>query len=809
MKLKQKILKYIIEHNDKLSQSLNKTVLDDPFKNEEMFSACRQAAEEGIVVLKNNGVLPLQKEVETAFFGRVQNNYFYVGYGSGGDVNPPKKVSPMDAIRSRNDVRYNVPLAEKYRNWCASNVPFEGMWAMWPTYFDEMPVTKSDVEQAAQTSSTAVIFIGRAMGESMDNKAKKGYYYLTHDEKKLIDLVTAVFNKTIIVIDAGNIIDLSWSIAYGSRIGAIVYAFQGGMESGNALADILYGDITPSGKLPDTIAINYEDYPSSDNFGNAKQNTYTEDIYVGYRYFETFAKDRVLYPFGFGLSYTSFDLNHSYRFEDSRCIIESNITNTGNRCGAEVIQVYVNPPQGKLGKPVRNLVAFRKTSVLRPGEQEIIHIDISSDVFASYDDSGVTGFRYCYVLEEGTYEIFVGTDVRTAKQIGTFKIQHTKVVESLSSQAAPTADFRRLKPYMDPLGKITPITEPVPKRVNALKEDILKHLPKATPYSGDQGIVFSDVICGNSSIDDFVAQLSIKELDAITRGEGEMNSPFGTAGNAGMFGGTIESLRNKGIPTIITTDGPSGIRISYHASLLPCGTALASSWNPLLVEKLSVLFGEEMVQKGSDILLGPGMNIHRDPLCGRNFEYFSEDPYISGKMAAAIVRGIQSNPGRSACPKHYACNNQEWMRHENDACLSERALREIYLKGFEICVKEAAPLTIMTSYNKINGVWGHYHYELVTNILRKEWGFDGLIITDWWMHNAVDPDFPNVSNNAYRIRAQVDVLMPGGSGHNIREGDDSLEKSFHSPDGITLGEMQRCARNVLKLCLKLKASQIK
>ena len=806
MKLKQRILKYMIEHNDKLSQSLNKTVLDEPFENEKMFSACRQAAAEGIVLLKNDGILPLSKNEETAFFGRVQNNYFYVGYGSGGDVNPPKKVSPMDAVRSRMDLTYHHPLAEKYKNWCDAHMPFEGMWAMWPTYFDEMPISKTDVEQAAKTSRTAVLFIGRAMGESMDNRAKKGYYYLTGEEKKLIDLVVRVFSKTVIVIDAGNIIDLSWTVKYGNRIGALVYAFHGGMESGNALIDILYGDVTPSGKLTDTIAISYKDYPASANFGNAKSNVYQEDIYIGYRYFETFAKDRVLYPFGFGLSYTHFDCSHSYRFKGGKCIIESSVINTGDFFGAEVIQVYVNPPQGKLGKPLRNLIAFQKTKELAPGESEMIRFEIDPSSFASFDDSGITGFPYSYVLEEGSYEILAGTDVRRAELIGSLEIPGTKAVLTLTSQAAPVNDFERIKPVVDPLGKFTLSKEPVPKRSTALKSDILEHLPMEKPYTGNCGILYSDVCSGKSTLDDFIAQLSVEELDAITRGEGEMNSSFGTAGNAGMFGGTIDSLREKGVPTIITTDGPSGIRISFHASLIPCGTALACGWNPALVEKLSVLFGEEMAQKGSDVLLGPGMNIHRDPLCGRNFEYFSEDPYLTGKMAAAVVRGIQNIPGRSACPKHFTCNNQEWMRHENDSRLSERALREIYLKGFEICVKEAGPLTLMTSYNKVNGVWAHYHYELVTNILHGEWDYQGLVITDWWMQNSVDPDFPNVSNNAYRIRSQVDVLMPGGKGHNIKEGDNSLEKSFHAPDGITLGEMQRCAKNVLKLCMALKSS---
>ena len=803
MKLKQKMIKYLIEHNDQLAQAMNKVVLDEPFVNEEMFAACRAAAAEGIVLLKNDGTLPLRKDEETAFFGRVQNDYFYVGYGSGGDVNAPYRVSPMAAIRSR-DVKINEKLADTYKAWCEANVPFEGMWGMWPTYFDEMPLTKEQVEEAAGTSRTAVVFLGRAMGESMDNKAKKGYYYLADEEKKLIDQVTAVFSKTVIVIDAGNIIDLSWSRQYGNRIGAILYAFQGGMESGNAVADILYGDTNPSGKLTDTVAIAYEDYPASKNFGKIPYNFYQEDIYVGYRYFETFAKDRVLYPFGFGLSYTTFAVEAAYELTDGKCVIEAQVTNTGRRAGAEVVQIYVNPPQGKLGKPLRNLVAFKKTTELAPGETKTLHFAIDPTEFASYDDSGVTGHPYCYVLEEGTYELYAGTDVRSAALVGKWDATEVTVTKQLTSQAAAVTDFKRLKPGYDKLGKLIFEYEAVPKRTTELKADILAHLPEAVPVTGDVGIKFRDVCDGKATLDDFVAQLTVAELDAITRGEGDMRSSFGTEGNAGMFGGTIESLRDKGIPTIITTDGPSGIRVSYHTSLLPCGTALACSWNPELVEKLGSLFGAEMIEKGSDVLLGPGMNIHRDPLCGRNFEYFSEDPHITGKMAAAMVRGIQSNPGRAACPKHFACNNQEWMRNMNDSRLSERALREIYLRGFEIMIRESNPLTLMSSYNKINGVWAHYHYEMITNILRGEWGYDGMVMTDWWMQASKDPNFPDVTNNAYRVRAQVDVLMPGGSGNGKKDGDNSIEKSYNAPDGITLGELQRCAKNALKLCMKLK-----
>ena len=794
-----KAMQFLVEHSDQLRQSLNKTVLDQPQPNEAMSALCRKAATEGIVLLKNDGLLPLEKKKKTAFFGRIQNDYFYVGYGSGGDVNPLYRVSPMDALGSRPDICFDEALAEEYRRWCADHVPFEGTWGTWPTYFDEMPLSAHRIRQSAETADQAVVFLGRAMGESLDNKPKKGCFYLTDREQQLLDDVTGAFRRVAVVIDAGNVIDLAWTEAYGDKISALLYAWQGGMESGNALVDILYGDANPSGKLTDTVARHRADYPAAANFGGTFHNNYAEDIYVGYRYFETFAPETVLFPFGFGLSYTTFAIE-SRLLEDTLDIC---VTNTGNRPGAQVVQVYIRPPQGRLGKPVRNLAAFRKTRLLAPGEKEHLQIPLDLRDFASFDDSGCTGYPNAWVLEPGDYEIYVGSDVRSAPLIGTRKLDQLHLVEQASPRAVPVKPFRRLKPCLGKCGKIRKTYEPVPCPATDLKQEILSHLPEGTPITGNRGICFSDVCAGNASLDDFVAQLGIEDLDCITRGEGEMHSPLGTAGNAGILGGTTKVLRELGIPVITTTDGPSGIRISYHTALLPCGTALACSWNPELIQQLGALFGAEMARHNTQILLGPGLNIHRDPLCGRNFEYFSEDPLVSGKIAAAMIRGIQSVPGRSACPKHFACNNQEWMRMNNDSRLSQRALREIYLRGFEICVKESKPLTLMTSYNKINGVWGHYHYELATAILREEWGYEGLVITDWWMQPAKDPNFPRLSNNAYRVRAQVDVLMPGGDRQGSGKADDSLIRSYHS-GGITLGELQRCAKNVLRLCMALK-----
>ena len=313
------------------------------------------------------------------------------------------------------------------------------------------------------------------------------------------------------------------------------------------------------------------------------------------------------------------------------------------------------------------------------------------------------------------------------------------------------------------------------------------------------------MLSGERSMEDFVAQLTVEELEALTRGEGGMNSAWGVEGNAGIYGGVISSLREKGIPVVVTADGPAGLRIKRYTSLMPCGTALACTWNEALVEQLFKKIAAELERFDVNVILSPGLNIHRNPLCGRNFEYFSEDPYISGKMAAAAVRGIQAM-GRAACPKHFACNNQEVKRNQNDSIVSGRALREIYLRGFEICVKESKPENIMTSYNKINGVWSHYNYDLAMTVLRGEWEYDGVIITDWWMHKSASPEFPTLRDNAYRVRAGVDVLMPGsviGKKENEYVSDGTLLETLGEEDGITKAELQRTALKVLRFAAKL------
>lgn len=807
MKLKHKIDKFVSTLSERISSGgvsqleVKAEGERDIFGN--MPELTRKSAAEGIVLLKNNNALPYSLDTKISVFGRCQLDYFYVGYGSGGDVNAPYFVNIVDGIKNAGG-KLNEWLLEYYKNYCKENPAPHGFWGHWPMNFEEPSLDDETVKKASEESDAALIVIGRAAGEDRENTLTKGSYYLTDEEKHLIDQVCKNFSNVTVLLDCGNVMDMSWILDYNDRLRGIVYAWQGGMESGNAVADVLYGKVNPSGKLTDTIAVKYEDYPSAKHFGGKLFNTYVEDIFVGYRYFETFAKEKALFPFGFGLSYTNFDIEVlDFIEEKDKINIEIEVTNIGKVSGKEVVELYARCPQGKLSKPLMSLVAFDKTEELYPNESEKLTLSVPIYSLASFDDTGVTGHKYSYILEKGEYKFFIGENVRDVDEIGSIKYKEDKVLETLKAVCAP-------KEYIDRIVALEVNGSFIPKKVTLkpekpyLRERILKNLPK------EQGHIvhnfnFSQVRNGEISVEKFVSSLTNQELEALTRGEGGMDSSYGVAGNAGAFGGIIPKLNEKGVPAIITTDGPAGIRIRKYTSLIPCGTALASTFNTKLVEELATEMGKELRNAGSNVLLAPGMNIHRNVLCGRNFEYFSEDPLLTGKMASAYVKGIQSSGG-SACPKHFACNNQEAHRTINDSIVSQRALREIYLKGFEICVKEAKPLNIMTSYNKINGVWSHYNYDLVTIVLRNEWGFDGSVMTDWWMKHSQSHEFPNLRDNAYRVRSQVDVYMPGSFKRTEKKykADNSLLETVGLKNGITRGELERSAINVLNMILKLK-----
>lgn len=787
-----------------LSQKQN-TISSGGKVSEKISEIARTAASEGAVLLINRQMLPLPAGTKVSVFGRVQVDWFYTGYGSGGDVNRPYSVNLIDGIRNNADIVLNEKLAAVYEKWCRENTINHGVWGHWPRFYPDMKLSEELVKEAAQESDCAIFVIGRSSGEDRENVLEKGSYYITDEELQNLRLITSVFSKTAVILNIGSIMDMSF--LENVDVDAVLIAWQGGMESGNAVADLLSGKENPSGKLSDTIVKKYEYYPCANDFGAKEYNNYREDIYVGYRYFETFRKDHVLFPFGFGLSYTDF----SWSFKECRSTENGfdfvcTVKNTGETyCGKEVLQCYVEKPCGNLDNPSRELVSFKKTVNLAPGEEEEIVLSVNRQQLASYDQTGVTGFASAYVLQKGKYRFFIGTDVRNAESCFEYTQEENELIEQLSPVSQLQKSFKIISAE-EKDGERVLCEKDAPITQTHLKEKIIKNLPKDIPYTGDKGLKLSDVKNGKCTMEEFVAQLNKKELEAISRGDYKMDSPLGAKGNAGALGGVLPSLREKGVPAVITTDGPSGIRLRSSCSLIPIGTLLACTFNSELVENLYEQVGIEMLQRGSHILLAPGMNIHRSPLCGRNFEYYSEDPFLTGIIAAGAVKGLQKT-GVSSCPKHFACNNQEYNRNYNDSRVTERALREIYLKGFEICVKTAHPQNIMTSYNKVNGVWSHYNYELCTQVLRDEWGYEGNVMTDWWMRSSHSPEFPKIRNNAYRVRSQVDVLMPGGKRVGFRIPDRTLLETLGKEGGITWGELQRTAMNVLRFAMNSAAME--
>ena len=709
---------------------------------------------EGIVMLKNeNNALPLDTDKEVAVFGRIQFHYYKSGTGSGGMVNVTKVVNILDGLID-NGVKVNEKLLDTYRKWDKEN-PFdlgEG-WGGEPWSQKEMPLDEGLVKETAKSCETAIVIIGRTAGEEQDNRLEAGSYLLSDDEIAMLTVVRENFKKVVLLLNVGNIIDMTDI----NRIApdSVLYVWQGGMTGGKGTADVLTGKVSPSGKLPDTIAYKASDYPSDANFGREKnRDIYAEDIYVGYRYFETFAKEKVLYPFGFGLSYTEFEIKtEKAEITEGAVKLSVSVKNIGSYKGKEVIEVYCEAPQGRLGKAARVLCGFEKTRELVPQEEQVVEIAVDIAKLASYDDSGVTGNKSCYVLEAGEYKFYVGSDVRSAEYACSFEQGEDLVTERLTQALAPVESFERIKPVCEG-GAFSIGREAVP--VSEVDESArrLEKLPKEIAYTGDKGIKLWDVKNGKNTMDEFIAQLSDYDLSCIIRGEG-MGSPRVTAGTASAFGGVSENLNGFGIPAGCCSDGPSGMRLDCgtKAFSLPNGTMIASSFNKELTSELFTFMGLEMAANKVDCLLGPGMNIHRHPLNGRNFEYFSEDPFLTGKMAAAELKGM-AGAGVTGTIKHFCANNRETNRHFIDSVVSERALREIYLKGFEIAVKEGGASSVMTTYGIVNGLWTAGNFDLNTVILREEWGFKGFTMTDWWANINVRGKEPDKTDLAAMARAQ-------------------------------------------------------
>lgn len=745
-----------------------------------------RAVSGGIVMLKNDGALPLKQGGTAAVFGRIQLHYYKSGTGSGGMVNVSKVIGITDGLLDAG-YKLDEQLLNAYREWDEQN-PFdygEG-WGGEPWSQKEMPLTDELVGGAASRADAAIVIIGRTAGEEMDNKLEKGAFLLSDLEEDMLRRVTSAFDKTVVLLNTGGLIDMSFMDRY--PVSAVMYVWQGGMVGGAGTAAVLTGEVSPSGKLPDTIAYEISDYPSDKFFGSGDMDCYGEDIYVGYRYFETFAKDRVRFPFGFGMSYTSFDLTASdFKLDGDKVTGSVNVKNTGSTPGREVVQIYCSAPQGKLGKPARVLCGFDKTRALQPGESQTLCFEIPLESVASYDDSGVTGHKSAWILEQGGYVFYAGADVRSASEAYSLTLPET-VVRQCKSALGPLTAFKRM---VNSGGK--PEFEDVPLTGEAFPHDHAK-LPAEIPQTGDRGIRLADVVNGKNTLEEFTAQLTDYDLSCIIRGEG-MGSPKVTAGTAAAFGGVSDTLTALGIPCACCDDGPSGMRLDCgtKAFSLPNGTLLASTFDRPLMTELFTFMGLEMHTNQVDCLLGPGMNIHRHPLNGRNFEYFSEDPYLTGEMASAELAGLHST-GAEGTIKHFCGNNRETRRHFLDSVISERALREIYLRGFEKAVKKGGAKSVMTTYGQVNGVWTAGNYGLVTGILHDDWGFDGFTMTDWWANINRRGKAPDKSDFAAMAMAQNDVYMVTADGAACN--DNTLD-SLKSGE-LTRGELQRNAMNILR-----------
>ena len=787
--------------------------------SKEHIALSRKAASEGMILLKNDAhTLPLKKGTKIALFGKGTIDYVKGGGGSG-DVTVAYIRNLYEGMKIK-EAEGKVSIFHELASFYEQNIKEQFEQGAQPGMTVEPRVPEELVKRAKHFADTAIISICRFSGEGWDRHVKLdkesdlngGYavvegeaqqrelsdsvfedsdYYLTKAEKAMVEMVVGNFRNVIAVLNVGGMVDTIW-FKDRKDIQAALLALQGGMEGGLATADILCGDVNPSGKLVDTYAKELKDYPSTATFHeSATYVNYTEDIYVGYRYFETIpgAAGKVAYPFGYGLSYTEFDVSVK-KIEQSEDTIHVSVevTNIGKVAGKEVVQLYYSAPQGKLGKPAKELGAYQKTRLLQPGETQTIQLNLSVAQMASYDDLGKVRMS-AYVLEPGTYRFYVGTSVRDVEEVAyTLEVEQLVVTKQLSKQVAPHKLQERMLSdgTMEKLPMDEPVEEPGLERQSMQDSDGVAPSVAGVPSYylwGDKKPAEKPqlhmVAEGKMSLEDFIDQLS--EDDMIHLLGGQPNT-----GVANTWG--VGNLPAYGIPNVMTADGPAGLRIhpqcGINTTAWPCATLLASSFDPELIEAVGTAGALEVKENNIGLWLTPGVNIHRSPLCGRNFEYYSEDPYVAGKAGAAMVKGIQSKH-IGASVKHFCCNNKETNRKDSDSRVSERALREIYLKAFEIIVKEANPYTIMSSYNLVNGIQSSENKELLTNILRGEWGFEGMVTTDWW-----------TQGEHYReTKAGNDLKMACGFPERVKE---ALEKGY-----ISREEIRACVERILQLILKM------
>ena len=776
----------------------------------EHIALSRRAAREGMVLLKNEGnVLPLRRGCKVALFGKATIDYVKGGGGSG-DVTVPYVRNMYEGFAGLiGEEAVFQGTVEYYRDYVSAR--YAEQWL--PGMVAEPPVPEDLLREARAFTDTAVISISRFSGEGWDRKSsravitrkdpvtsdtvsmsdvlfEKGDFYLSEAERLMVEIVSAAFEKTIVVLNTGGMMETA-CFRDNPRIQGLLLAYQGGMEGACAAAELIMGEASPGGKLTDTLAADLEDYPGCADFYDSEVYVnYTEDIFVGYRYFETIpgAADKVVYPFGFGLSYTRFCLSgEKITFAGDEAEASVQVTNTGDFPGREVVQVYYSAPQGKLTKPAKVLAGYRKTRWLQPGETEYVTVRFPLTSMASYDDLGKVTLS-AWVLEAGEYRFFIGTSVRDVKQAEeTWSLSENRITGQLTARMVPS----RLEKRMLADGSF----EPLPVRTGEdAAENVLppmtfdalhaspevRAVPRIPNFGRGTGMKLQDVAEGKISLEDFVKALPAEDLAALLGGQPNM-------GLANTFGYGNNPV--YGIPNIMTADGPAGVR--FHKGLgvtttaFPCATLLASTWDPQVVYEVGEAAALEAKENNIMVWLAPGVNIHRNPLCGRNFEYYSEDPLLAGRQAAALIRGVQSQR-IAATPKHFALNNKETNRRNCDSRASERAIREIYLKQFEILVKESQPWSIMSSYNIVNGVRASENKDLLTHILREEWGFDGMVTTDWW----------TFGEHYKEVAAGNDMKMATGFPDRLLA---ALEKGALSRE-----DMEKAAVNILRLILRVE-----
>ena len=820
----------------------------------------RQLAGECMVLLKNDGSLPLGSVKKLALYGNGARATCKGGTGSG-DVYVRETVSVEKGLEQAGievttkawlDRQDDAVAAERkaYEAAILQQAVAEGdpcraqvLMMMQPL----CPVAMADVtEEDVKNSDTAaaIYVLTRNSGEGKDRRDLPGEYELTEAEIRTIAFLAARYATFAVLLNVGGVVDTK-ALRGIEGVNAILLMGQLGNASGHIVADVLRGVSLPSGKLTDTWAENYADYPSSATFssndGDTNDEYYTEGIFVGYRYFDTFGV-KPAYPFGFGLTYTDFALSVTdVRVRKTRIEIDVEVTNVGKRFpGKEVVQVYASAPAGKLPKPYQELRAFAKTRELAPGEKQTLTLRIEAASLASY-----CAECSCWLLEAGEYVLRVGNSSRNTVAAAVITLDQDVV----------TCKVRNL--FYDPAGPVAEIRPPVapapaaeaPFRLFLSAADFetktVAYAPDARPLppsTADHRLRFDEVVNGAVSLSAFIADLDAEELAYLCVGNAVDKEGFQEViGNAakylpGSAGETTDKLyESRGLEVMELCDGPAGLRLApvyvetpngravslshfgmdlegeapegvkhyQYLTAIPIATTLASSWNMALIEACGDIVGREMESFGATLWLAPGMNIHRNPLCGRNFEYYSEDPLLSGKCAAADTRGVQRHPGVGTTVKHFLANNQEDNRLFTNSHISERTIREIYVRAFEIAVREAQPMSLMTSYNLVNGVHSANNEDALRYLLRDEWGFEGMVMTDWLTTADMTAQFAAMGPLKYResdpalcVKAQNDLIEPGMMTDYTRilEG---LGEGL-----ITRAHLEVCAGHLLKLMLR-------